>query len=77
MNENRFEIEFDDSGNICVLQFSGEKLHDEFEFLKLIAPYVESGGYCEMSGEEGCQWRWVFDGKTCHEIFATITWPEI
>lgn len=36
----------------------------------------EPGSYIEMRGEDGALWRWVFDGKTCKEITAKITWDN-
>lgn len=56
--------------------FDGEKLGDDLLLFDAIAPYVEAGSYIEMQGEDGAIWRWIFDGKTCREINALITFKE-
>jgi hypothetical protein len=70
----RYEPEVDELGDIVDVQFSGEKLGTEISFFKVIAPFVEPGSFIEMHGEDGSMWRWVFDGTTCKEVFATVTW---
>lgn len=64
----------DDTGDITDVAFQHEKLGDELELFKAIAPFVEAGSFLEMSGEDGGRWRWVFDGKTCKEVYAKMTW---
>jgi hypothetical protein len=54
--------------------FEGEKSGDDDTLLDAIAPFVEPGCYIEMQGEDGTLWRWVFDGKTCKEKGATVSW---
>ena len=56
------------------LYFEGEKLGDDIILFCAIAPFVNAGSFIEMHGEEGFMWRWVFDGKECHEIEPTVTW---
>jgi hypothetical protein len=56
------------------IQFIGEKLGDDGQLFDAIAPFVEAGSYIEMSGEDGCLWRWIFDGKSCEEVQAKVTW---
>jgi len=65
MQECRWSPYFDDKGNINDLMFDGEKSGDDFEFFKILAPYVKRGSSIEMQGEDGYIWRWKFDGKTC------------
>jgi hypothetical protein len=74
LTEWRYEPIIDDNEDIIGVEFSGEKLGDEIELFKAIAPFVEKGSYIEMSGEDSCLWRWVFDGKTCKEVYAKISW---
>lgn len=64
----------EESGDIVDIQFTGEKLGEEIELFKAIAPYVEAGSFIEMLGEDGGMWRWLFDGVTCKEIVPTVTW---
>lgn len=56
------------------LWFEGEKLGDDYNLFCAVAPFVEDGSYIEMSGEDGCLWRWVFENGKCKEIYPTITW---
>jgi hypothetical protein len=74
MDEWRWEVELDDDGNVCNISFNGQKLGDDMILFKAIAPFVAAGSYIEMQGEDDCLWRWVFDGKTCTEKYANISW---
>jgi hypothetical protein len=56
------------------INFEGEKIGDEEALFDAIAPFVEPGSFLEMQGEDGALWRWVFDGKTCTEKTATVSW---
>jgi hypothetical protein len=65
------------SGDIIALQLEAEKLDEEVELFKAIAPYVDAGSYIEiLAPSYNEMWRWVFDGKTCREIRPKIVWPE-
>lgn len=70
----RWELRWNDDGDIVDICFTGEKLGDDLPFLDAIAPFVVDGSYIEMQGEDGALWRWVFKDKRCGEIYATITW---
>lgn len=48
-------------GDICDVEFRGEKYGDEEIFFKALAPYVESGSYICFMGEDDSEWKWVFD----------------
>lgn len=76
MEECRWVIEEDEDGNVDGIYFEGEKYGDEDIIFEAMAPFVEKRSYIQMSGEEGATWRWVFDGKKCKEIWATITWED-
>lgn len=56
------------------LWFEGEKLGDDYNLFCAVAPFVEDGSYIEMSGEDGCLWRWVFENGKCKEIYPNIIW---
>ena len=72
-----YEPEMDDDGNIVGVEFVGEKIsYSEDTMFDAIAPYVEDGSFIEMTGEDGCMWRWVFKNGTCKEQRATITWDD-
>ena len=70
----RWSPELDDDNNIVNVHFTGEKLGADEVLFQTIAPFVEKGSFLEVQGEDNCLWRWVFDGKTCKEIYAKITW---
>lgn len=70
----RWEVYEDENGNIDSIQFAGQKSGDDETLFRAIAMYVQKDSYIEMHGEDGCMWRWVFDGDTCKEKFAQIDW---
>ena len=72
----RWKADLDDKGNINNLWFEGEKLGDEDTLFLTIAPYVESGCYVEMSGEENARWRWTFNNGKMEEVSADICWND-
>ncbi len=81
MKEWRWDVEEDSTdafgnkdGDIVHIAFSGEKAGDDLILFKAIAPFVESGSYIEMRGEDGAQWRWIFNDKTCVEKTAKVVW---
>lgn len=70
MSEWSWDPEFDpETGDINDITFNAEKLGDEIKMFQTIAPFVETGSYIQVSGEGGESWRWVFDGKTCEEVY--------
>jgi hypothetical protein len=74
LNAWRWNPNFDMEGNVVNIEFTGEKLGDDQILFDAIAPFVKEGSYIEMRGEDGAIWRWVFDGKTCEEKQAKISW---
>lgn len=61
---------------IVNLEFDGEKIGNEEVLFDTIAPFVESGSWIEMLGEDGCRWRWLFHKGELHEIYPEIVWPK-
>ena len=76
-DEIRYDIRRDLDNNIVWIEFFGEKLGDDLRIFQEIAEFVEDGSYIEMSGEDGCVWRWVFKGGKCDEVFPKIVWESI
>lgn len=74
MDEWRYPCKIDSDGNVVKIEFDGEKIGQEEILFNAIAPFVESGSYIEMTGEDGAKWRWVFDGKTCDEKQAKVSY---
>lgn len=76
-DDNLWEIEIDDSGNICSILIYSEKLSfQELDTLNIMAPCVRDGSYITISGEDGDLWRWVFQDGRCIEIHPTILWTS-
>ena len=48
-------------GDICDVEFTGEKYGDEEIFFKALAPYVESGSYICFMGEDDSEWKLIFN----------------
>lgn len=74
LNKWGWYASFDDEGNITSIDMDQEKLGDEVEMFKAIAPYVKENSYIEMMGEDGYHWRWIFDGETCIEKTPIVMW---
>ena len=62
LEEIRYIPEYNQSGDICNLDFTGEKCGEEEIFFKALAPYVETGSYLCFEGEDGSTWKWDFSG---------------
>lgn len=72
----RWELRQDSNGDWSLVGFNGEKLGDDAILFEAVAPFVKSGSFVEMQGEDGARWRWVFDGKTCKEKEGRISWED-
>lgn len=70
--QHHFQARFDTQGNINLVWFRAEKLHDQRAMLNDIAPFVREGSYIEMQGEDFKRWRWEFYGEKCHEAPAVF-----
>lgn len=66
-----WKLEIDKNGDVCGIEFQGEKLHHDDTVMDVIAPFVEKDSYILMSGENRAVWSWQFDGKTCKEDFCS------
>ncbi len=71
-----YDAGFDGKGNVCSLTFLNEKWYNDTDFFSVFAQYVKKGSYIEFDGEDGERWRVVFDGRSCWEENATISWPR-
>ena len=72
--ECRWVVEENDRGDIDHISFHGEKIGDDESLFNSIAKYIRSDSYIQMSGEDGCNWRWVFYGSRCKRIYPTVEW---
>lgn len=64
---------YEEDGLYKIDYFSGEKLGDDYDLFRLIAPYINDG-YIEMSGEDAERWRWIFKDGKCEEKIPEIVW---
>lgn len=72
----RWEPSHNAAGDIVDLDFFGEKLGEDAVLFMAIAPFVERGSYLVMHGEDGEVWRWYFDGTTCVEQSASLSFGK-
>lgn len=70
----RWNVNFDDDGNITDIYFDGQKLGDDYELFQAIAPFVKDQSFIEMRGEDNAMWRWSFKNKKCEEVSPKIIW---
>jgi hypothetical protein len=63
----RWEAHLSENGDVTYLYFRGEKSGQDDVLFRAIAPYVTSGSYVCMRGEDGALWRWYFEGGRCIE----------
>lgn len=68
LEEIRYEPEYDDNGDICNVEFTGQKYGSENVFFNALAPYVESGSYIAFEGEDGDTWEWSFNNGKVEQI---------
>jgi hypothetical protein len=62
----RWELRYDPySHQIYNIQFVGQKYGNQRLFLCEIAACVDAGSFLVFQGEDGKQWIYEFDGKTC------------
>lgn len=72
-----WELEIDQKTGDAVdirMMDGSSKITDEEDMFSAIAPFVEAGSWIEMVGEDNFMWRYVFDGKKCHEQDPEIVW---
>jgi hypothetical protein len=79
INEMAFDYDPEDieaKMDIVGISFSGEKKGNDDIVFEAIAPYVEEDSFIEMSGEDGCTWRWNFWDGQLIETYPEVHWPE-
>lgn len=66
--EIRYAPKYNDNGDICNVEFTGQKYGSERVFFNALAPYVESGSYIDFEGEDGFEWEWLFENGKVKEV---------
>lgn len=61
----RWVPKIDKNGNIIGIHFEGGEFNDDDMLFNIIAPYVVSGNYIQMQGEDRANWKWVFKNSKC------------
>lgn len=69
LEEIRYTPTYNGNGDICDVEFTGEKYGDEKVFFNALAPYVESGSYLCFEGEDEDTWKWIFDDGIVKYIY--------
>jgi len=72
----RWDVSFDDDGNVFGINFNGSKIGAEEALFTAIAPFVGSGSYIEMRGGNHDMWRWTFSDGKLRTVSPNISWPE-
>lgn len=70
----RYDASKRDNGDVVIEYFLGEKLGDDEVLWRAIAPFVKKDGEVVYYGEDGHQWKYVFDGKTYREFTRSTEW---
>lgn len=68
-----YDFEFDSDGNIKEIEYIGEKLGDDYNLFRKVAPFARDRSFIEMHGEDGKQWRWIFKDGECREVTDKVT----
>ena len=70
LEEIRYTPEYDSNGDICNVEFTGEKYGDEKIFFNALAPYVEDESYIAFEGEDEVEWKWIFNDGKVEQIYT-------
>ena len=70
----RYGAVVEKNGSVTIEYFNGEKSGDDENLWKAIAPFIIKGAEVEYLGEDGCQWKYVFDGHTYKEKQRSSEW---
>ena len=71
-----WEAKVDEDGNIVGLSFQWEKRGDELRLFGCLAPFVTNNSSIRMRGDDGEQWKWIFDNGEIHELPGKITFDR-
>lgn len=76
MKDFPYRFELDQDGSIIGVCFIGHKLSDEYEAFQQAAPYILSGSYIEMRGDDGERWKWEFQNGVCKVVRTRQYWSQ-
>jgi hypothetical protein len=64
------------TGDICNLEFTGEKIGCEDRLWEQIAPWVTDESFINCTGEDGEMWRWYWRQGRFFVVEAEIHYPD-
>ena len=67
-----YNVSHDELSNITAIEFWGENTGHEDYIFSLIAPYVKDESYIKMVGEDGEQWKWLFQNGKCEKQCSAV-----
>ena len=70
LEEIRYTPVYNNNGDICNVEFTGQKYGSKAVFFDALAPYVEDGSYIAFDGEDGDAWEWRFNNGKVKQIYA-------
>lgn len=65
-----------DKNDITGINFEGEMLGEDKEMFEALVPFIEIGSFVELHGDDGCIWRWYFDGRTVTEKYCELDFDD-
>lgn len=65
-----------ENGDIIKIEFSGEKLGDDYQIFNSIAASVQEGSFITFVGEDSKVWRWVFLNGRVEEQKGILTFEN-
>jgi len=74
-----WSISFDSEGNITSILAYDELswgMSCRERFVEVIAPFVKSGGFVEMHGEDGDVFRILFKEFKTREVRSSVSWED-
>jgi hypothetical protein len=74
----RWRLDLDEiTGDVMDAQFEGRKDVNFEALFRVIAPFVESGSWIAMAGEDDEYWRWYFDGRELDTQPGTVVYEDV
>lgn len=72
----RWIPEVNENGDIISVEFSGEKLGDDYQIFNSIAGYVKENSFLTFVGEDSKIWRWLFLNGEVTEQIGVLTFES-
>jgi len=76
LEKEKMSVKFDEDKNIVDISINDDRLYNKKDLLDNVSSFVKNNSYLEIIGEDGRQWRWIFQDGQCHEVFPVLIWPD-